>query len=228
MRLNRKRLAIAAGGAVAAVAVLVFATVAGQHYMNPDRITSPASDDESSADQPRDNSPDDGASDDGASSDDSVDEVPEDFTEFQSDEGGFAISYPEDWERIETPPDSTASLVVTPDDRNSLQVRSVDLGFSVGSDEFEGMRQYTSRLVESGDEVNVVAGPSRVELDGLPGYVYVYTFPDPDTDTTGVHSHYFLFDGDRMFTLVFQALPEERYEDLAPTFDTMAETFRKL
>lgn len=224
MQLSRKRIAVAAGGG-AAVAVLVVAVMAGQHYMNPDRITSPGSDDASpSAEttEARENSPDD------SSSDDVRQDTRDDLVEFESAEGGFAISHPKDWERIEPPPDSAVKLVATPDDRSSLQVSTTDLGFSVGPDELPGMRQYTtSRIESSGENVDIMAGPSRVELDGLPGHVYIYTFVDPDTGETGVHSHYFLFDGDRMFTLVFQALPEDRYEELAPLFDTIAESFRR-
>lgn len=224
MKLSRKRVAVAAGVATAVV-VLVVAVMAGQRYMNPDRITSPDSDDASSSAETTEageNSPDD------SSSDEPRQDTRRDLVEFESGEGGFAISYPEDWERIEPPPDSPVKLVATPDDRNSLQVSTADLGFSVGPEELPGMRQYTtSRIESSGENVDVVAGPSRVELDGLPGHVYIYTFVDPDTGETGVHSHYFLFDGDRMFTLVFQALPEERYEELAPLFDTIAESFRR-
>lgn len=224
MKLRRKRLVVATGGVVAAVAVLVLAIMAGQHYINPDRIASPTSDDESSSEETTESDGTSGGG--GPSTDGPSEETPEDLAEFTSDEGGFAISYPKRWERIETPPDSPAKLVVTADEKNSLKVSTINLGFSVGSEELAGMREYTSRIVDSGEDVDVVAGPSRVELDGVPGHVYIYTFTDPETGETGVHSHYFLFDGDRMFTLVFQALPEERYEELAPLFDTIADSFR--
>lgn len=224
MKLSRKRWAVVAGSVVAGVVVLIVATVAGQQYMNPDRIASPTSDDESSSGETTES--DSNSGDGGPSTDRPSEEAPEDLVEFTSDEGGFAISYPKRWERIETPPDSPTKLVVTADEKNSLKVSTVNLGFSVGSEELAGMREYTSRIVNSGDDIDVVAGPSRVELDGLPGHVYIYTFTDPDTGETGVHSHYFLFDGDTMFTLVFQALPQEHYEELAPLFDTIAETFR--
>lgn len=220
--MDRKRLAFVAGGVLAGVAVLLVAVLAGQGFIDPDRITSQGTDDGSSPTETTE--PRSGGSPDEPSESDSV---RADLVEFESEEGGFAISYPRAWERIETPPDSSVKLVATPDGQNSLQVRRVDdLGFSVGPGELEGMREYTRQTVESGEDVDVIAGPSRVELDGLPGYVYVYTFADPDTGDTGVHSHYFLFDGDTMFTLVFQALPEERYGELAPLFDTIAESFR--
>lgn len=225
MKLSRKRLGVVAGTVVAAVAVLALATVAGQQYMNPDRIASPTSDDQSSSTETTENSRN-GSSSSGKPPQDTR-AAREDLVEFESSEGGFAISYPEDWERIETPQDSPVKLVATPDDKNSLKVSVTDLGFTVGPKELPGMRQYTtSRIEDSGKDVDIVAGPSQVKLDGLPGHVFVYTFTDPDSGETGVHSHYFLFDGDRMFTLVFQALPEARYEELAPLFDAVAESFR--
>lgn len=216
--MDRRRWVVAAGGLLLAAAVFGSATVAGQRYINPERIASPDGDDGSSAQ----------ASEDPSREEETPSPGQADFVDFESEDAGFAISHPKGWERIETPEESRVELVVTPDDKTSLQVSLFeDLGVSVGPDELPAMRQYTERLVRSGQDVSIVAGPSSVELDGLTGYVYVYTFTDQETGETGVHSHYFLFDGDRMFTLVFQALPQERYSELAPLFDAMAQSFRR-
>ena len=72
----------------------------------------------------------------------------------------------------------------------------------------------------------VVTGPTRVELDGLPGWHYLYRFADSASSDIGVHSHYFLFDGDRMVVLVLQALPATRFAELADLFDDIALSLR--
>jgi hypothetical protein len=80
-------------------------------------------------------------------------------------------------------------------------------------------------VVKSGRGVKLIAPPQRSDLGGLPGYFYLYSYRDGD-GRRGAHSHYFLFKGDTMFTIVFQAVPEGRLPELAPVFDRIARTFR--
>jgi len=61
-------------------------------------------------------------------------------------------------------------------------------------------------------------------LGGLPGVQYLYTFDS--AGQRGAHTHWFVFRGRTMYTLVFQALPDTRFAGLAPAFDRLAETFR--
>jgi hypothetical protein len=78
--------------------------------------------------------------------------------------------------------------------------------------------------VASGKGVRLLAETRRIELGGLPGWFYFYTFRDGSR--RGVHSHYFLFQGSTMITLVFQALPADQFPRYAPTFDRIAGSFR--
>lgn len=147
------------------------------------------------------------------------------LVEVVDDEAGLSISYPESWERLE-PADDLARLLVTPNGRDSLLVRSVPLNMSVEADEIEGVRDFTEDLITDGPNVDVVGSAQRVELAGAPGWHYLYQFEDAVSGDIGIHSHYFLFDGDQMIVLVFQALPANRFEELAPTFDQVAESLR--
>jgi hypothetical protein len=65
-----------------------------------------------------------------------------------------------------------------------------------------------------------------ITLNGLIGYYYLYTFKDRPSGLDGVHAHYFLFKGQRMYSIVFQALPAESFSQLAGLFDQMAESFK--
>ena len=72
------------------------------------------------------------------------------------------------------------------------------------------------------------AEPTETEQGGLPGVYYLYTFRDPVSGLRGAHSHFFLFKGQTMISLVFQALPDGDFGRLAPLFDRVAGSLRVL
>ena len=83
-----------------------------------------------------------------------------------------------------------------------------------------------NRLVTKGRRrVRLLAEARRIELGGLPGWFYFYSFRDA-SGRRGTHSHYFLFQGSTLITLVFQALPTDDFRRYATTFDSIAVTFR--
>lgn len=147
--------------------------------------------------------------------------------EFSDDAAGFALSYPSDWRRLESG-DPEVPLVATPNGRDSFLVRIIDLGGRMTEAELPDLKRLTDDLVTSSTGVELLAEPERIELAGLPGYFYFYAFDDAGSGQRGAHSHYFLLDGSRLVTLVFQALPLSRFDDLAPTFDEVAASLRIL
>ncbi len=108
----------------------------------------------------------------------------------------------------------------------SFLVRVVPLPLEVNRANLGAAKRITDRVVTSGRRVRLLAPPQRSDLGGLPGFFYLYTFEDADSGRRGAHSHYFLFRGDTMITLVFQALPADRLSLFAPLFDRIASTFR--
>ena len=66
----------------------------------------------------------------------------------------------------------------------------------------------------------------QVAVDNMPGYYYLYTFVDEETGAEGVHAHYFLFRGRKMYSVVLQALPSEGFAGLAPAFDQVIESIK--
>ncbi len=151
--------------------------------------------------------------------------VPEGFVEFRDEQTGFALAYPRDWERLR-PNDPQIRFAATLNGRDSMLVRVTPLGFEVGQEQLVGMEQFTARVVATAQGVNLLSPPQEIELAGLPGYLYLYTFKDPESGKRGWHSHYFLFSGETMVSLVFQALPRKRFDDLAPVFDEITKSFR--
>jgi hypothetical protein len=147
--------------------------------------------------------------------------LPEGFVAFRDAERGLFLGYPATWRRLQAR-DPEVALLVSAGGRDSLQVRVAELGVEVDAGSVQAVRALTDRLVIDSPGVKLLRAPEQIELAGLPGVHYFYSFDAGRR--TGVHSHYFLFDGDRMIVLVFQALPQRRFVELADTFDLIAET----
>lgn len=147
------------------------------------------------------------------------------FVAFRDGRTGLSIGYPARWTRLRSTEPSVV-LVAAQGDAASLLLRVVPLRIEVTSAGLPRVKPLTDRLVRSGRGVKLLAAPKRIELAGLPGYFYLYSFRDARRRQRGIHSHYFLFAGRTLITLVLQALPEERFERFAPVFDRITSTFR--
>lgn len=151
--------------------------------------------------------------------------APPGLVAFRDRRTGLSLGYPSTWARLR-PTEASVVLVATQGDAASLLLRAVPLRMEVTSATLPRVKALTDRLVRSGRSVKLLGAPKRIELGGLPGYFYLYSFRDARTRQRGIHSHYFLFAGQTLITLVFQALPEDRFERFAPVFDRISSTFR--
>jgi hypothetical protein len=153
--------------------------------------------------------------------------IPADFTAFRSEQAGFELAYPASWSKLTTK-DPQVLLLVSQGTEDSFLVRSLELQAPVGPPQLAAAKQLTDQIVMSNKTVQMITEPKQIELGGLPGFFYFYSFKDTATEQDGVHSHYFLFNGKTMLSLVFQALPKEHFSASAPTFDKITSTFRVL
>lgn len=156
----------------------------------------------------------------------------EDLVEFRDDAAGFALSYPKAWVRA-TAPNPQIVLVAAEHDPaknqgGSILVRTTRLDAPVGKAQLAEARKATDAIVASGQGVTMRAEPTETEQGGLPGLYYLYTFRDPVSGLAGAHSHYFLFNGSTMISVVFQAIPDGDFGRLAPLFDRVAGSLRVL
>ena len=110
----------------------------------------------------------------------------------------------------------------------SLLIRASELQEPVGPQQLPAARQVTDKLVTSNKTVQMITEPKQIELGGLPGFFYFYSFKDTASGQEGAHSHFFLFNGKTMISMVFQTLPRERFATTAPTFDKIAASFHAL
>ncbi|MGH8884021.1 MAG: PsbP-related protein [Egibacteraceae bacterium] len=225
--MTARRRAIVAGGAtaVAVVAVAGITTLTGRQAVAP-RQSPPSP---STLSSPVASAPPAPASPKATTSSPSpVPSLPAGFVEFRDEKAGFSVSYPKDWKVLEVPDDPEVALLAALNQRDSFLVRVARLGLQVGPSELPGMTSVTNQIVTSGEGVKVISGPKQVRVGGLPGYFYLYTFPSGQAGQQGAHSHYFLFKGDMMITLVFQAIPEDQFQKRASVFDQIANSFRVL
>lgn len=152
---------------------------------------------------------------------------PAGFTEFRSDQAGFQLAYPSSWTKL-SPRDPSVLLLLSQGTQDSLLVRVSELQEAVGPQQLQAARQVTDKLVMSNKTVSMVTDPKQIELGGLPGFFYFYNFKDTATGQEGAHSHFFLFNGKTMISIVFQALPKEHFPESAKTFDQIAASFQAL
>lgn len=150
--------------------------------------------------------------------------------EVRNERAGFVISYPKAWARLEAA-DPQVILVASEKGEQASQggsilTRVIDLPDRVEAEHLDEAKKSTDGIVAKNPSVELKAQPARLDLGGVPGYFYFYTFVDTGTGQRGVHSHYFLFKGAKMITIVFQALPDTDFVRLAPTFDQVAASFR--
>jgi len=153
--------------------------------------------------------------------------TPAGFTEFADPGAGFALSYPTDWPK-QPVGDPNVKLLVANGASESLLVRVVQLDAPVTADNLDEARKVTDQVVKPSDSITLLAQPTRVDFGGLPGLFYFYSFKDSSTGAVGAHSHVFLFKGKEMISLVGQALPAERFKDIAPVLDKVFNSFRVL
>ncbi|MGH9182675.1 MAG: hypothetical protein ACRDZ9_02480 [Acidimicrobiales bacterium] len=148
--------------------------------------------------------------------------TPADFVTYQDPEGRFSISVPRDWKLLAEP---DPFLVASPDNsQNSVLVRVQQIGQTIDPGNVDELKPFTQAAL--GPEVTVLAEQPVTLPSGLSGYYYLYTFADEEARVQGAHAHYFLFEGNRLHTLVFQALPAESFTEMASVFDQIVETYR--
>lgn len=148
-----------------------------------------------------------------------------DFVPYQDPKGRFALSYPKSWLPVPTSDPQVALLLRTqPRAQDSMLVRIVPLSQPIEPAQLGDAKKITDRMVQTSDvQVRV---QRQIQMAGLPGYYYRYTFGKPGSDRFGIHAHYFLFNGSTMHVLVFQALPDAHFAQLAPVFDRIAQSYQ--
>lgn len=203
--LRRKRVAVIAVGVVLAIGLGTSAAILGPELFASDQPSKAANttDKEDSSDK----------------------SLPVGFSKFRSDTAGFELAYPSAWTKL-SPKDPQVLLLLAQGTQDSVLVRASELQEPVGPQQLPAARQVTDKLVTSNQSVQMITEPRQIELGGLPGFFYYYSFKDTASGQEGAHSHFFLFNGKTMISMVFQTLPRDRFATTAPIFDKISASFR--
>ncbi|MCA1706224.1 MAG: hypothetical protein LC808_24350 [Actinobacteria bacterium] len=145
------------------------------------------------------------------------------FTTFRDDRTGFSIRYPTTWER-RIAPHGEVRLYVSNRGAYSALVRVQEFEQATTPENLGNLRAFTDGSV-AGEGVQVLK-VDPVTINGLIGYRYLYTFVDENSGIQGAHLHYFLFQGRKANSIVFQALPTEEFTKAEGIFDQMLDSFR--
>jgi hypothetical protein len=151
--------------------------------------------------------------------------LPKDYVTFDDKDTGVKLSVPKDWTAYSTKGenrDPAVRLAVgIKDTGNTVVLRVNSYSSEVTQANVADQKAVFDALFA--DEKVAVLVNQTTTLRGLPALLYVYRFQDGPTGATGIHAHYFVFQGRKMVSIVFQALPEEpEYKALAPVFDTIS------
>jgi hypothetical protein len=148
------------------------------------------------------------------------------FKSFHDDATGFSIKYPASWPLSQAPV-SEIRFVATPGpgQGEAVSVRVNDTEQVTTAQNLANIKSVTDGTIASNASARILK-TDVITLNGLLGYYYLYTFKDSSSGLEGVHAHYFLFKGNKMYSMVFQVLPSERFAEFAGMFDQMAESFK--
>jgi hypothetical protein len=134
---------------------------------------------------------------------------------------GYTLNYPGSWQRSVA---AANSVILNLNGQDAVSIEAFSLKSAVNTGNLAAMRAVTDAILSDPSAHLTVLMTQQVSIGGLNGLYYLYYFPNGKQE--GVHGHYFLFSGMHMYTLVFQASSTPRFQQLASTFDAVADSFR--
>ncbi len=149
--------------------------------------------------------------------------LPESALQTYTDEAtGFTLKFAKTWEVLRAP-NADLRLVVNLGGNDAFNVRLIPIEVQATPENIGNFKAVTDAIV-FGNKQNKSIREQLVTVNGLLAYYYLYTFPFDGT-TEGVHAQYFVFEGNRMFSITFQSVPAEDFPKQANLWDQVAESF---
>jgi len=136
---------------------------------------------------------------------------------------GLSVRFPKTWQRVGAPV-SDVRLQADAGGNEGLRIRVLPIETPATVDNIANYKAVTDGIAFS-DPNNKLVKEQLIRLNGRLAYYYLYTYEDSPTGQQGVHAHYFIFEGHRMFTMVLQAVPADDFRRLAGVYDQIAESF---
>ncbi len=143
------------------------------------------------------------------------------FVTFKDSGAGFSIRYPRGWTRSQ-PPVAEIRLWATDGKQFAASVRVTRTEQVTTPANLANLKAVTDGIVGPGVQI---LKQDPITVNGLIGFRYIYTLTDTDSGLTTAHLHYFLFQGHKMNSIVFEALPSETFSRIEGVFDQMLGSF---
>jgi len=143
------------------------------------------------------------------------------FVTFKDSEAGFTIRYPRGWARSQ-PPVAEIRLWASDGKQFAASVRVIHTEEVTTPANLANLKAVTDGVVGPGVQI---LKQDPITVNGLIGYRYIYTLTDKDSGLTAAHLHYFLFQGHKMNSIVFEAVPSETFSRIEGVFDQMLGSF---
>lgn len=154
---------------------------------------------------------------------------------FTDEENGFKISYPGNWAEGQARSGAGEAdfLATLPGTENAISVSTLSVEEPVTIDArtspelVAGVEDLLDRTINDMPGVVELIQRRRIRIQDVQGWTYIYRFED-QSGRVGIHVKHFLFRGNNIYTLTFQAFPEENYGGVAEDFDQILGSFEFL
>ncbi len=156
--------------------------------------------------------------------------IPEGYERYHDEATGFSLAHPETWVPLARPQGDRRLLLSAGAD-SSLSVRYNVTAEPIDTEaDLQKVRAATDLLAEGAEGAQVVKRQA-FNLNGINGISYLSRFTDPETDRSFVNALYFLFQGTRQYTVLFQiapfppTAPEDDFTRLLPDINAVLDSF---
>ena len=155
---------------------------------------------------------------------------PEGYRTYTDDATGFTLAHPETWVPLRRP-GGEIRLALSAGGDNSLLVRYRITEEPIDTEaDLQTILPVTDRLVSAGGAR--VVKRQAFNLNGINGITYLSRNFARGTEQELVNAHYFLFQGRKMFILLFQVVPppsilsEDAFERIVPDVNAVLDSFK--
>lgn len=156
--------------------------------------------------------------------------MPEGYRKYRDEATGFTLAHPETWVPIARP-DENRRLLLSAGGDNSLSVRYNLNDEPVDTEaDLQKALPVTDRLAQGTEGAKVVKRQA-FNLHGINGISYLSRFTDEETGRSLVNAQYFLFQGRKMFIVLFQVAPdppvepEDEFQRMLPHINAVLDSF---
>jgi len=136
-------------------------------------------------------------------------------------EFAFTIRYPRGWTRSQAPV-KEIRLLASDGKQFSTLVRVIRTEEATTPANLANVKTFAEGSLDANIKI---LKQDTVNVNGLIGFRYIYTYTDSTSGLAGAHIHYFLFQGHKMNSIVFEAANGD-FSGMEGVFDQMLDSFR--